>query len=75
MQDFEFLRGLPQLEELAMWQVINKSPYPALLPALSLKQLKRLRVDASYLRAEECALLEEGLPGVEGAAFGPYRLW
>lgn len=75
LRDFEFLRGLPKLEVLSMWQFINKGPYPALLPALTLRNLKRLRVHGSYLAAEEYALLEEGLNGVEGASWGPYRVW
>jgi hypothetical protein len=75
IRDFEFLRGLGSLEVLSMWQVINKGAYPALLPALALKQLKTLRLHGSYLAVEEYALLEEGLDGVEGATWGPYRLW
>jgi hypothetical protein len=73
--DFEFLRGLANLEVLSMWQIITKAAYPALLPALALKKLKTLRIHGSYLPVEEYALLEEGLNGVEGATWGPYRLW
>jgi hypothetical protein len=73
IQDFEFLRGLPMLEELAFWEIVTKAPYPALLPATSLRHLKRLRLHGSYLAVEEYALLEEALPGVEGASWGPYR--
>jgi hypothetical protein len=73
IDDFEFLRGLPRLEVLALWEVICRAPYPALVPALSLGKLKRLRIHGSYLAAEEYALLEEGLKGVEGATWGPYR--
>ena len=75
IDDFEFLRGLGNLEVLAMWQVVSKAAYPALLPALALKNLKTLRVHGSYLPAEEYALLEEALAGVEGATWGPYRVW
>jgi hypothetical protein len=71
--DFEFLRDLPRLEVLALWQVICPAPYPAMLPALSLTHLKKLRIHGSYLAAEEYALLEEGLNGVQGATWGPYR--
>ncbi|WP_367874418.1 leucine-rich repeat domain-containing protein [Luteolibacter sp. Populi] len=71
--DFEFLRGLPQLEVLAMWEVICRAPYPAFLPALSLGNLKKVRVHGSYFATEEYALLEEGLKGVEGTDWGPYR--
>lgn len=70
--DFEFLRGLPNLEVLSLFQVINKTPFPALLPALALKTLKRLRLTWNILAAEEYALLEVGLSGVEGADWGPF---
>ncbi|HET6582513.1 MAG TPA: hypothetical protein VFG69_03675 [Nannocystaceae bacterium] len=71
--DFEFLRDLPRLEVLRLWQVICRAPYPAMLPAIGLRRLKELRLHGSYLAAEEYALLEEALPGVEGACWGPYR--
>jgi hypothetical protein len=74
IEDFEFLRGLPGLEVLALWQMICRKGYPALLPALSQKNLKKLNVHGSYLPAEEHALLEEGLAGVAGADWGPYRI-
>lgn len=73
--DFEFLRGLPSLEVLGMFQVITKRPYPALLPALDLENLKMLHVSGSEFVTEEYALLEEGLPGVQGANWGPFRTW
>lgn len=72
---FEFLRGLPKLEVLALWQVNCRAPYPAMLPLLSLPNLKKLRLHGSYLATEEYALLEEGLKDVEGACWGPYRTW
>ena len=53
IEDFEFLRGLPSLEVLAFWQVITKKAYPAMLPALSLKNLKKLRLPGSYLPVQE----------------------
>jgi hypothetical protein len=73
MDDFEFLRGLPGLEVLALWQIISKKAYPALLPAVALGCLKELRLHGSYLATEEYALLEEGLRGVKGATWGPFR--
>lgn len=72
ISDFEFLRGLPNLEVLSMWQVINRSPFPAVLPIVSLRHLKRLKMAWNVLSAEECALLEVGLVDVAGAAWGPY---
>jgi hypothetical protein len=73
IENFEFLRGLRGLEVLALWQIISKRAYPAMLPALSLRRLKKLKLHGSYLAAEEYALLEEGLQGVEGASWGPFR--
>lgn len=70
---FEFLRNLKMLEVLAMWQVKSRSPYPATLPAVSLRRLKSLRLHGSYLPTEEYALLEEALRGVKGAAWGPFK--
>lgn len=72
-ENFEFLRGLPGLEVLALWQMICKKAYPALLPAVALRSLKKLKIPGSYLAAEEYALLEEVFPSVEGASWGPFR--
>lgn len=73
INNFEFLRGLPQLEMLAMWQIKCRAPYPAMLPAVNLHQLKKLRIHRSYLSTEEYALLEEGFGSVEGAAWGSFE--
>lgn len=72
ISDLEFLRGLGELEVLALWQVKCRAPYPAMLPAVGLRNLKVLRIHRSYLATEEYALLEEGLGGVEGASWGPH---
>ena len=59
-----------------MGQVINKTPSPAaLLPALSLKKLKAIRVTWTMLQAEDYALLEVGLPHVDGTQIGPYTIF
>lgn len=73
IRDFDFLRGLASLEVLDLFQVITKAAYPATLPAVSLRKLKRLRLPGSYLDTVEYALLEEALPGVDGASWGPYH--
>ena len=46
--DFEFLRGLPGLEVLGLFQVTTDAPYPALLPALALERLKKLQLARSH---------------------------
>jgi len=70
--DFEFLRGLPNLEVLGFGFIISQAPFPAMLPVLSLPRLKRLRLPRNMLAAREYALLESGLSGVTGAAWGPF---
>jgi len=73
IEDYEFLGGLPSLEVLAFWEIVTKKTYPAMLPALSLKHMKKLRLPRGYLPVEEYALLEEGLTGVDGANWEPYK--
>jgi hypothetical protein len=73
--DVEFLRGLSSLEVLAFFQITVRAGYPAMLPALTLRKLKTLSVHSSYLPAEECALLEVGLPKADGTQFGPFHRW
>lgn len=70
--NFEFVSGLPNLEVLSMWQVINETAFPATLPVLSLKRLRKIKMSWSVLPAEEYALLEAGMPHVEGADWGPF---
>ena len=72
IDDFEFLRGLSQLEVIALWEVKCRAASPALLPATTLRRLERVRIHASYLDTRDYALLEEGLAGVAGADWGPY---
>lgn len=72
ISDFEFLKGLPNLEVLSFGQVINKSPYPALLPVLALKKLKKIKLVWNMLASVEYALMEVALPNVKGADWGPF---
>jgi hypothetical protein len=68
----ENLRRLPNLEVLGFGFIISQAPFPAMLPVLSLPRLKRLRLPRNMLAAREYALLEVGLSGVTGAAWGPF---
>ena len=45
---------------------------PAALPMLALGRLRRLTLPWNMLAAEEHALLEVGLAGIDGAAWGPW---
>lgn len=71
VNDFRFLEGLPNLEVLSFGFVINKLAFPALLPVLSLKKLKTLKIGRATFSTDEYALLEVGLPGVNGASWEP----
>lgn len=75
IDDWEFVRGLPSLGVLRMCMVKCRADFPATLPIVDLPALQRLEVSSKYLPSAECALLEEGLPDVEGARFGPWRKW
>ncbi|MFD2176285.1 leucine-rich repeat domain-containing protein [Veronia pacifica] len=72
ISDFNFLKGLPNLEVLSFGQIINKSSYPALLPVLALEKLKKIKLTWNMLAAEEYALMEVALPNVDGADWGPF---
>lgn len=72
IEDFIFLKGLPRLEVLRFGGVITKAKFPALLPSISLKHLKEIKVAWNVFSAEEYALLEVGLPHVKGACRGPF---
>lgn len=72
ISDFEYLKGLPNLEVLSLGQIINKTDFPALLPALSLKKLKRVKISFNMFDAKEYALLSVGLEGVLGANWSAY---
>lgn len=72
ISNFEFLKKLPNLEVLSFWQVINKTEFPALLPALFLKNLKKVMISDDLFATKEYALLTVGLNNVEGANWEPY---
>lgn len=73
ISDFVFLKKLPNLEVLSLGCIVNKTEFPALLPVMSLKKLKEIRVGSATFSTNEYALLEVGLPGVVGAKSKPSR--
>ena len=64
IESFTFLEGLSNLEILAFRFVINKTEYPAFLPILSLKKLKKLRIGLGTFNTKEYAFLQTALPTV-----------
>ncbi len=71
VDNFDFLYGLPNLEVLALIGINNKTPYPALKPLLSLKNLKKIRITNNLFPTEEYALIESTIPKVHGAVWNP----
>lgn len=66
INNFEFLKGLPNLEVFSLGFIINKTEYPAFLPILSLKNLKKIKVVRDTFKTNEFAFLQTALPKVEG---------
>ncbi|MFC2427725.1 MAG: hypothetical protein ACFNTA_01945 [Campylobacter sp.] len=67
IKDFEFLRDLGALEALKLIWVKCKAPYPALLPLVALKNLKKINIYPQAFALEEYALVQLVCEGVEGA--------
>lgn len=61
IENFNFLEKLPNLEILALGFVINKTDFPAFLPILKLKKLKRIKVGMATFHTREYAFLETAL--------------
>lgn len=66
IENFEFLKGLPNLEVFSLGFVNNKTEYPAFLPLLHLKKLKKIKIVRDTFKSNEFAFLQVALPNVEG---------
>jgi len=66
IDNFEFLKGLPNLEVFSLGFIINKTEFPAFLPILSLKKLKKIKIVRDTFKTNEFAFLKTVLPQVEG---------
>lgn len=69
IEDFTFLEGLPRLEVLSLGFVISKKEFPAFLPILKLKHLKKIHIGRATFKTKEYAFLETALPKVEGCSW------
>lgn len=74
IDNFDFLEGIENLEVLALGFISNKSEYPALLPILKLKKLKKFMAGMSTLPTKEFAFIEVALPGIYCCNFSNERL-
>ncbi|HTI92776.1 MAG TPA: hypothetical protein VL727_19400 [Puia sp.] len=64
--DFNFFASLPNLEAFQFMFVFNQSPFPAFLPLLYLKKLKKIHVGRGYFKTPEYAFLKAAFPHIEG---------
>lgn len=74
IDNFDFLEGLENLEVLALGFILNKAEYPAFLPILKLKHLKRFKSGMSSLSTREFAFLEVALSDKELCNFSNTKL-
>lgn len=75
IENLDFLKGLPNLEVLALGFVSIKSDYPAFLSVLHLNKLKCIRIGLGTLPTNEYAFLETALPHTICCAFGKSDKW
>ena len=69
IENFEFLKGLPNLEVFSLGFIISKTEFPAFLPILHLKKLKKIKIGRSTFKTKEYAFLQTALPNVEGCSW------
>ena len=78
IKNFNFLKGLPNLEILSLGEIITKIEYPVFLPVLNLKKLKKVNIMRNSFDTKEYAFLEVILPNIDGAKqnlFSKYNDW
>ncbi|WP_113654850.1 leucine-rich repeat domain-containing protein [Pedobacter namyangjuensis] len=66
IENFGFLKELPNIEVFSLGFIINKIEFPALLPILHLKKLKKIKIGRATFKTNEYAFLQIALPNVEG---------
>jgi len=66
IENFDFLKGLPNLEVFSLGFIINKTEFPAFLPILHLKKLKKIKIGRATFKTNEYAFLTSAIPNIEG---------
>ena len=69
VENFEFLKGLPNLEVFSLGFIISKTEFPAFLPILHLKKLKKIKIGRATFKTNEYAFLQAAIPNVEGCSW------
>lgn len=75
IENFEFLKGLPKLEVFALGFVKVQKEYPAFIPILELKNLKRIKIGIGTLETKEYAFIQVAKPTVQCGAHGKHMPW
>lgn len=75
IENFGFLSGLPKLEVFALMFIKHKQEYPAFLPILELKNLKRIKIGLGTLETREYAFIQTAQPNAYCGAFGKSMPW
>lgn len=66
IENFDFLKELPNIEVFSLGFIINKTEFPAFLPILHLKKIKKIKIGRATFKTNEYAFLQVALPNVEG---------
>jgi hypothetical protein len=66
IEDFTFLSGLPNLEVFSLRFVTSQVEFPAFLPIITLKNLRKIKIGRDTFKTNEYAFLQVALPQVEG---------
>jgi len=75
IEDFEFLKGLPNLEVFALGFVKVLKEYPAFVPILELQNLKRIKIGLGTLETKEYAFIQVAKPKVQCGTHGKHMPW
>lgn len=69
IENFDFLKGLPNLEVFSLGFISNKTKFPIFLPILHLKKLKKIKIGRATFKTIEYAFLQTAIPNVEGCSW------
>lgn len=75
IENFDFLKGLPNLEVFALGFVNVNKEYPAFTPILKLKKLQRIKIGLATLETKDYAFIEVAQPNAHCGAHGKGMPW
>lgn len=75
IENLEFLKELPNLEVFALGYVKVQQEYPAFVPILELRNLKRIKIGLGTLETKEYAFIQVAKPNVQCGAHGKHMPW